>query len=159
MKFIHKHANIEGDVAIGDGSSVWAFASIRGDEGLIRIGKNVSVQDNCTIHGHGKDYGVIIGDNVTVGHGAVIDGGKIGNNCLIGINATVLHDTVVEDWVLVGAGAVVPPNSTLESGHVYVGNPAKKLRALSKKDKDYIIMAVNEYQQLASKAVERGARK
>ena len=110
MNFIHNKSNIEGEVQLGDGVSVWPFASIRADEGPIIIGNNTSVQDNVTIHGQTS-----IGNNVTIGHNAVVHGAKVGNNVLIGMNSTILDKVVIEDWCFIAAGSVVPPNTRLET--------------------------------------------
>lgn len=120
MKFIHIKSNIEGKVMLGDGVSVWPFASIRGDEGEIRIGNNTSVQDNVTIHGN-----ITIGENVTIGHGAVVHGSKIGSNIIIGMNATILHGVEIGDWCIIAAGSLISPNTKIESGSLVMGIPGK----------------------------------
>lgn len=140
MNFIHPKANVEGDVELGENASVWPFASIRGDEGPIRIGKNTSIQDNATVHGS-----ITIGDNVTIGHGAVVHGKKIGNNVLIGMSSTVLEGVEVGDWVIIAAGALVPPNTVIASGSLVMGVPGKVVRALTQEDKDHIVEAYQNY--------------
>ena len=142
MSFVHEKAVVLGRVALGEGSSVWPGAVIRGDEGEICIGKKVSVQDNCVIHGSG----VSIGDNVTIGHGAIVHGAKIGSNVLIGMAAIVLDKAEIGDWCLVGAGALVPPGKKLESG-VWLGAPAKRVRELTSEDRELITRQVDEYQK------------
>jgi carbonic anhydrase/acetyltransferase-like protein (isoleucine patch superfamily) len=108
MIFIHEKANIEGDVELNDGVSVWLFASIRGDEGKITIGENTSVQDNVSIHGKTD-----IGKNVTIGHGAAVHNAKIGNNIIIGINATVLDGAEIGDWCIIAAGSLIAPKTKI----------------------------------------------
>jgi len=139
-KFIHKMANVEGDVELGDGVSVWPFASIRGDEGKIIIGENANVQDGAVVHGITS-----IGANVTVGHGAVIDSAKIGNNVLIGMNSTILDGVEIGDWNIIAAGTVVAPNTKIGEGNVIMGVPGKVVRALTQKDKDIIEFACKNY--------------
>jgi len=141
MKYLHPKAEIAGNVSIGDGSSVWAFAVIRGDEGSIKIGKNVSVQEHCVIHGEN----VSIGDNVTVGHSAVIHGAGIGSNVLVGVGAIVLDGAEVGDWVIIGAGAVVPPGMKIKSGSLVLGIPAKVARELSEEDRVLITSSYGKY--------------
>lgn len=138
--FIHKKANLEGDVELGNNVSVWAFASIRGDEGKIIVGDNCSIQENVVIHGK-----TIIGDNVTVGHGAIIHGAKIGNNVLVGINSTILDGVQIDDWNIIGAGAVISPNTKVEGGNIVMGFPGKVIRPLNDKDRDFIIKAYQNY--------------
>ena len=111
--FVSEAAYIVGDVIIGEGTSIWPGAVIRGDYGQIIIGKNCSIQDNCVLH---TDDFLELGDNVLMTHGAVVHGGKIGNNVMIGVNAVCLEDCDVGDYVLIGAGAIVtgaaiPPES------------------------------------------------
>lgn len=138
--FVHEKAFVEGNVELAENVSVWPFAVLRGDEGIIKIGKNTSIQDCCVLHGN-----VEIGDNVTVGHAAVIHNAKIGSNVLIGMNSTILDNVRIEDWVVVAAGSVVKPNSVLESGYLYAGNPAEKKRELRQEDKELIINSYKEY--------------
>ncbi len=133
-KFIHEKACIEGNVEIGENSSVWAFAVLRGDEGPIVVGKNTNIQEHVTLHGK-----VTIGDNTSIGHNAVIHGAFIGNNVLVGSNATVLDNSKIEDWVIVAAGSVVPPNKTIEKESVVMGVPGKIVRKLTEKDKKLIV--------------------
>src|SRR5258708_23257099 len=103
MNYIDPKGNIEGDVTLADGVSVWPFASIRGDEGPIIIGKNTSVQDNVVIHAQ-----TTIGDNVTIGHAAVIHGAKIGHHVLIGMNSTILDGVEIADSCIIAARPLIP---------------------------------------------------
>ena len=138
--FVHEKAFVEGNVELAENVSIWPFAVLRGDEGIIKIGKNTSIQDCCVLHGS-----VVIGENVTVGHAAVIHNAKIGSNVLIGMNATILDNAKIGDWVIVAAGSVVKPNSVLESGYLYAGNPAEKKRKLTGADRELIISSYKEY--------------
>ena len=125
--FISEACYIVGDVEIGENSSVWPGAVVRGDYGSIIIGKNSVIQDNCVIH---TDDFLDIGDNVSVTHGAVIHGGKIGNNVLVGVNAVVLEGAAVGSYCLIGAGAVVLANANIPDQSLVVGVPGK-VKALS----------------------------
>jgi carbonic anhydrase/acetyltransferase-like protein (isoleucine patch superfamily) len=140
MQLIHKMSNIEGEVDLGDQVSVWAFASIRGDEGVIEIGDNSNVQDNVVIHGN-----ITIGENVTIGHGAVVHGRKIGNNVLIGMNSTILHGVEIEDWCIIAAGALVPKNMKVPKGSVIKGVPGEIVRTVTDQDKELIISSYKVY--------------
>lgn len=140
MNFIHDKSNIEGDVKLGDNVSVWLFASIRGDEGKIKIGNNTNVQDNVTIHGK-----ITIGSNVTIGHGAVVHGAKIGNNVLIGMNSTILDGAEIGDWCIIAAGSLVSPNTKVATESLVVGLPGKVIRKLEEKDKELIVAAYKNY--------------
>ncbi len=140
MKFIHEKSNIEGNVVLGDRVSIWPFASIRGDEGKIKIGDNTSIQDCAVIHGS-----ITIGENVTIGHGAVVHGSKIGNNIIIGMNATILHGVEIGDWCIIAAGSVVTPNTKIQSGSLVMGIPGEVIRKLEEKDKRHIVEAYQNY--------------
>ena len=138
--FIHEKSCIEHDVDIGDFVSVWAFAVLRGDEGKIKIGNNTNIQEHVTLHGK-----VTIGDNVSIGHNSVVHGAVIGNNVLIGSNATILDNSKVEDWCIVAAGSVVPPNKVIEKESVVMGVPGKIVRKLTEKDKKLIVNHYKAY--------------
>jgi carbonic anhydrase/acetyltransferase-like protein (isoleucine patch superfamily) len=140
MNYIHKKSNIEGEVDLGDGVSVWPFASIRGDEGLIKIGDNTSIQDSVTVHGK-----TTIGNNVTVGHNAIIHGAKIGDNVLIGMNSTILDDVEIADWCIIAAGSVIPPHTKIESESLVMGVPGRVVRKLESNDKEFIISSYKNY--------------
>lgn len=138
--FIHKKANLEGDVELGKNVSIWAFASLRGDEGRISIGENSSVQESVVIHGKTE-----IGKNVTVGHGAIVHSAKIGDNVVIGMNSTILEGVQIDDWNIIGAGTLLTSNTKIEKGNVVFGAPGKIIRAITEKDKQFIIDAYQNY--------------
>jgi len=124
---------IIGDVVLGDDCSVWFGAVIRGDVHSIKIGRNVNIQDNAVIHATYKKSPTEIGDNVSIAHGAVVHGCTIKDNVLIGINAVVLDDAVIESNSIIAAGAVVTKGTKVESGSVYAGSPAKKIKEMDEK--------------------------
>ncbi|MEZ5014382.1 MAG: gamma carbonic anhydrase family protein [Chitinophagales bacterium] len=125
------NATIAGDVIMGDNCSVWFNAVVRGDVHSIRIGNQVNIQDNATIHCTYKTAPTTIGDRVSIGHNAIVHGCTIYDNVLVGMGAIVMDHAVVYNNVLIAAGAVVLENSVLESGFIYGGVPAKKLKPLS----------------------------
>ena len=127
-------AIIIGDVEIGENSSVWPGAVIRGDIGKVEIGKNTNIQDNVVIHPSSKE-GVKIGDNVTVAHGTVLDGCDVEENVMIGINTTALHHTKVRKNSIIGAGSLLTPGTETETESVYSGSPAEKVRELQEEDR------------------------
>ena len=120
--FVSETAYIVGDVEIGEGSSIWPGAVIRGDYGKIIIGKNCSIQDNCVLHT--DDY-LELGDNVLMTHGVAIHGGRVGNNVLIGMNATLLEDAHVGNYCLIGAGAVVRAAARIPDHSLVLGVPGR----------------------------------
>jgi carbonic anhydrase/acetyltransferase-like protein (isoleucine patch superfamily) len=124
--FVSEAAYVIGDVEIGENSSVWPGAVIRGDSGCITIGRNTAIEDNCVIHSGGPPNGdVTIGDMVQIGHGAVLNCRKIGNNVLIGMNATILHEVEIGKFCLVGAGCLVGEGLKIPDNSFVVGVPGK----------------------------------
>ena len=142
--YIADGAKIIGDVEIGENSSVWYNAVIRGDSNVIRIGKNTNVQDNAVLH-TSHNHALKIGDNVTIGHGAIVHGCTIGNNVLIGMGAIVLDGAVIEDNCIIGAGALVTQKKRMPEGSLVLGNPAKVVREITEEEKVAILENANEY--------------
>lgn len=138
--FVDPMACVSGDVTLSDDVSVWPFVSIRGDLLPIKIGARSNVQDNSVLHTtHDSEYNpggfaLTIGEDVTIGHAAVLHGCAIGNRVLVGMHSTVLDGAVVQDDVMIGAHSLVAPGKTLESGFLYVGVPAKKVRELTESE-------------------------
>ena len=136
--YIDPTALVIGDVALGDEVSVWPMTVIRGDVNYIRIGARSNVQDGSVLHvsrpsaNNAGGQPLIVGEDVVVGHKVVLHGCTIGNRCLIGIGSIVLDGVVIEDEVMVGAGSVVTPGKRLESGGLYVGSPARRMRDLTR---------------------------
>jgi len=120
--FISEAAYVVGDVEIGENSSVWPGAVIRGDFASIRIGRNTMIEDNSVVH-TGVD--MEIGDNVTLGHSVVMHGVKIGHNTLIGNNATILDDAEIGSFCIVGAGCLVSQGMKVPDNSFVVGVPGK----------------------------------
>ena len=135
--YIQPTAQVIGNVRIGPDSSVWCNAVLRGDVNDIVIGRASNVQDFTMGHvahrSPSKPDGspLIIGDYVTIGHSVILHGCRIGNECLVGMGSIVMDDVVVQERVMIGAGSLVAPGKVLESGFLYVGRPALKVRALS----------------------------
>jgi carbonic anhydrase/acetyltransferase-like protein (isoleucine patch superfamily) len=149
--YIDDSAVVIGDVIISDDVSIWPTCVIRGDVETIRIGKGTNVQDGAILHvSHAVDdsapgHPLNIGAGVTIGHRAVVHACSIGNYCLIGIGAIILDDAIIEDYVMLGAGALVSPGKTLESGFLYVGVPAKQARPLSDAEKAFLQYSARHY--------------
>ena len=135
--WVDESAQVIGDVVLGDDSSVWPLAVLRGDVNRIRVGHRSNVQDNSCLHvTHDGPYSpggadLLIGDDVTVGHGVILHACHIGNRVLIGMGSIVMDKVVIEDDVLLAAGSLVPSGKRLESGHLYRGNPLAKARPLT----------------------------
>ncbi|MFC2004658.1 gamma carbonic anhydrase family protein [Chloroflexota bacterium] len=127
--FVSETAYVIGDVEIGENSSVWPGAVIRGDMGKITLGKNTVIEDNCVIHSGTPLWpciaDVTIGDNVIFGHGAVSQGLKIGNNVMVSIKSTILHDVEIGDYSIIAAGCVVTEKMKVPEKSFVVGVPAE----------------------------------
>jgi len=123
-------AEVIGRVEVGEGSSIWFGAVIRGDVETIRVGRNTSVQDNSVLH---ADAGqpLIIGDNVIVGHQVMLHGCTIGDGALIGIQAIVLNGATIGRNCIVAAGAVVTEGRTFPDGTLILGAPARAVKELT----------------------------
>jgi len=127
--FISEAAYVIGDVEIGENSSVWPGAVIRGDMGKITIGDNTAIEDNCVIHSGSPKIpwteDVTIGNNVIFGHGAISNGKKIGNNVIVGIGSTILHDVEIGDYSMIAAGCVAMEKMKIPERSFVVGVPGK----------------------------------
>lgn len=121
--FIAPNATVVGDVIIGDHTSIWYGAVIRGDGDPIVIGKNTNIQDNCTVH---SDRGtpVVVGDNVTVGHNSVIHACTIEDDCLIGMHSVVMNGACIKKGSIVAAGSVVTKGKAVGPFQLATGIPA-----------------------------------
>ena len=133
--FIADNATIVGDVQIGDNCSVWFNAVIRGDVNYIKIGNNSNIQDGVVIHGTYLKAGTDIGNYVSIGHNALVHGCTLKDHSLVGMGAIVMDGAVVEEYVIIGAGSVVLERTVCESGYLYAGSPAKKIKALTDEQK------------------------
>ena len=149
--YVDESALVIGRVVLGDDASVWPFAVIRGDVNRIEIGARTNVQDGSVLHvvhdGPSLPGGLplIIGDDVTVGHKAMLHAARVGHRCLIGMSSVVLDGAVIEDEVILAAGSVVPPGKRLASHGLYLGNPAKRARELTRAEIDGLLYSAHHY--------------
>ena len=152
--FLHPSCQVIGDVKLGDDSSVWCNTVLRGDVNRIVIGRGTNVQDLTMCHVSHKTSDkpegspLIIGDYVTVGHSVILHGCRIGNECLIGMGSIIMDDVVIPDRVMIGAGSLISPGKTLESGMLYMGRPAKAMRALTAEELAYLRYSAEHYIQV-----------
>jgi gamma-carbonic anhydrase len=132
--YIAKTAVILGDVTIGDYSSVWYNAVLRGDINRIVVGHHTNIQDNAVLH-LADEFPCILGSYVTVGHSAIVHACTIGDEVLVGMGAVVLDGAVVGRQSLIGAGALVKQWMVIPPGSLVVGSPAKLVRKLTLKER------------------------
>ncbi len=152
--YIDESSVVAGEVSLGKDSSIWPLVAARGDVNFIKIGERTNIQDGTVLHvsrsskANPDGFPLIIGDDVTVGHKCMLHGCVIGNRVLVGMGAIVMDGVVVGDDVFIGAGALVTPNKKLESGYLYVGNPAVKKRPLNEKEIQFLKESANNYAKL-----------
>jgi carbonic anhydrase/acetyltransferase-like protein (isoleucine patch superfamily) len=148
--FVAEHASVLGAVTLGDDASVWYGAVLRGDVAPIRIGQRSNIQDLTVIHATQDLSATVIGDDVTVGHRVVLHGCTVGDHVLVGMGSIVLDLAVIERDVVLAAGSLVPPRARLESGYLYVGSPARRVRPLRSDDLAMIDAGAQGYVALAA---------
>lgn len=143
--YIDPSAQLLGDVVLGDRSSVWMNAVLRGDVNAIRVGSCSNVQDCAVLHGQRNLYSVHVGDWVTIGHNATVHGCTVEDGSLIGIGARVLNDCRIGEGSIIAAGAVVPEHTVVPPRTLWAGVPAKQRRELGEADRKLILEYAQNY--------------
>ena len=151
--FVAHNATIVGEVTIGELTSFWFNAVVRGDVAPVTIGRRVNVQDGVVIHCD-TDVPNVIEDDVTIGHGAIVHGMFVGRGSLIGMGSTLLSRTRIGSECLIAAGAVVPPGLEVPDRMLVMGVPAKIVRPLREQDFNYMQWLTQHYVELAARYVE-----
>jgi carbonic anhydrase/acetyltransferase-like protein (isoleucine patch superfamily) len=151
--FVAHNATIVGEVTIGELSSFWFNAVVRGDVAPVTIGKRVNVQDGCVVH---CDSGVpnVIEDDVVIGHGAIVHGMFVGRGSLIGMGSTLLGRTRIGRECLIAAGSVVPPGLEVPDRMLVMGVPGKIVRPVKEQDLEYMRWLTGHYVELAREYVK-----
>jgi carbonic anhydrase/acetyltransferase-like protein (isoleucine patch superfamily) len=129
--YLAPNSTVVGDVILGDDCTVWFNAVVRGDVHAIRVGNRTNIQDGAVIHCTYQKAATTIGDEVSIGHNAIVHGSTIHNNVLVGMGSIVMDHAVVEENCIIAAGAIVLENMRCESGWIYAGIPAKKVKQVS----------------------------
>jgi len=143
--YVDISAQVIGDVALGEHSSVWMNAVLRGDVNSIRLGANSNVQDCAVLHGQRNVYPVVVGEWVTIGHNATVHGCVVEDAVLIGMGATILNGCRIGEGSIIAAGAVVPEHTVVPPRTLWAGVPAKLRRELSDKDRALILDYAQNY--------------
>lgn len=155
--YIDASALVIGAVTIGEDASLWPKVVARGDVNTIAIGARTNVQDGTILHvSHDSEFApggfaLNIGADVTVGHQAILHGCTVEDRCLIGMAATVMDGAVVRSGAIVGAGSLVPPGRELEGGYLWVGSPARRVRALRAGEAAFLDYSAAHYVQLKNR--------
>lgn len=145
--FVSEAAYIIGDVEIGENSSIWPGAVIRGDFASIKVGHNSQIEDNCVVHAGSP---LVIGDNVHIGHGAVIHCSRIGNNVLIGSKATLLDGAEIGDFCVIAANSMVSQGMKIPDASFVAGVPAEVKGKVTPSQAARVEEGVKAYIRLAS---------
>jgi carbonic anhydrase/acetyltransferase-like protein (isoleucine patch superfamily) len=143
--YIDVSAQILGDVVLGERSSVWMNAVLRGDVNSIRVGSFSNVQDCAVLHGQRNLYSVHVGDWVTIGHNATVHGCVVEDHCVIGMGARVLNNSRIGEGCIIAAGSVVPEHTVIPPRTLWAGVPAKLRRELTDKDRALILEYAQNY--------------
>jgi len=143
--FLAENATVLGDVKMGADCSIWYNAVIRGDVNSIEIGNEVNIQDGVIIHCTYQKAATKIGNKVSVGHKAILHGCTIEDKVLIGMGAIVMDHVVVETGSIIAAGAIVVSGTRVEKNTIYAGIPAKKMKDVSKENKEMIERTADNY--------------
>ena len=151
--FIAHNATATGEVTIGEDSSLWFNAVVRGDVAPVTIGRRVNVQDGAVVHCD-TDVPNVIEDDVTIGHGAIVHGTFVGRGSLVGMGSTLLSRTRIGRECLVAAGAVVPPGLEVPDRMLVMGVPGKVVRPVKDEDLAYMRWLSGHYVELAQRYVK-----
>ncbi len=144
--YIDESAQVIGDVHIGDESSVWMNAVVRGDDNVIRIGRRTNIQDGTIVHVMREpSHPTVLGDDITVGHGAVVHGCTIEDACLIGMGAILLNGSHVGSGSIVAAGTLVPEGCVIPPRSLVMGSPGKVKRAITDGEYAFILESAQNY--------------
>ncbi|WP_137895942.1 gamma carbonic anhydrase family protein [Ramlibacter sp. 2FC] len=141
-------AQVMGKVTLGEGSSVWFGAVLRGDSDSLTVGRGSNVQDGSVLHADAGEP-LTVGENVTVGHKVMLHGCTIGDESLIGIGAVVLNGARIGKNCLVGAGALVTEGKEFPDGSMIIGSPAKAVRQLTPEQIEGLRRSARHYSENA----------
>lgn len=128
--FICEGAQIIGDVVLEKNVSVWFNAVIRGDVNYIRVGERTNIQDGCILHVTHDIYPLVIGKDVTIGHGVILHGCNVKDMVLLGMGAILLDNCTINSNSIVAAGTLVKENFIVPEGTLVAGVPGRVIRKL-----------------------------
>jgi carbonic anhydrase/acetyltransferase-like protein (isoleucine patch superfamily) len=155
--YIARGAAVLGDVKIGDYSSVWYNAVVRGDINRIVVGHHTNVQDNAVLH-LADDYPCIVGNWVTVGHSAIVHACRVGDETLVGMGAVILDGAVIGKQCIIGAKALVTQGMKVPAGSLVLGMPAKVVRKLTREEREGLRWWAEKYVANAAYCLENDSR-
>jgi carbonic anhydrase/acetyltransferase-like protein (isoleucine patch superfamily) len=141
-------ATVVGDVTLGEQTSVWFSAVLRGDINRIVIGPRSNVQDGAVVH-LADDFPALVGELVTIGHKAIIHACTVDDEVLVGMGAIVLDGAEIGARSIIGAGALVTGGKKIPPGSLVLGSPAKVVRALTLDEQAGIRVWADKYVELS----------
>jgi carbonic anhydrase/acetyltransferase-like protein (isoleucine patch superfamily) len=147
--YIDPSAQVIGDVVVGERSSIWPNATLRGDVNSIRIGAETNIQDNAVLHVDEGDFPLTLGDRVTVGHAVVLHGCTIEEDSLIGIGAVVLNGARIGKGSVIAAGALVTEGMEVPPASMVMGVPAKVRREVTAEERERFRLNAQHYVELS----------
>lgn len=143
--FIDQSAQVIGDVEIGEESSIWMCAVLRGDVHAIRVGRRTNIQDGTIVHVMTGTHPTTIGDHVTIGHGAIVHGCTIESQCLVGMGAILLDGAHIGSGSVVAAGTLIVENVRVPPKSLVMGSPGKVKRLLTRAEIEDIQAYADRY--------------
>ena len=156
--FIDESAQLIGDVTLGEHSSIWMNAVLRGDVHYIRLGSHTNVQDNCVLHGMKGQWPVELGDWVTIGHNVTLHGCVIEDRCLIGMGSIILNGARIGAGSIIGAGTVIPEGTVVEAGSLWLGVPGKFRKKLDAAAQEDILNYARRYVEYKEQYLKESGR-
>jgi carbonic anhydrase/acetyltransferase-like protein (isoleucine patch superfamily) len=153
--YLARTAVVLGDVTIGDFSSVWYNAVVRGDINRIVIGHHTNIQDNAVLH-LADELPCLIGNWVTVGHSAIVHACTVGDDTLVGMGAVILDGAIIGSQCLIGAKALVTPGMKIPDGSLVLGAPAKVSRSLNARERGDLKYWAEKYVHNAAYCLKHG---
>jgi len=147
--FIHRGAFLIGAVEVGEESSVWPAAVLRGDMGVIRIGARTSIQDGCVAHATHDYSETVIGSECTVGHRVVMHGCHVADHCLVGMGSILLDLAELGEWCFLGASSLITPGQKFPPRSFILGSPARRVREVTARETEWILNSAKSYAELA----------
>ena len=156
--YVDPSAQVLGDVVLGERSSIWMNAVVRGDVHSIRIGARSNVQDCAVLHGMRHRYPVHVGEGVSIGHNATVHGCVVEDNCLIGIGARVLNNARIGEGSIVAAGTIIPEGLVVPPRSLVIGVPGRIRRSVTSEDFAMIQIYANNYLDYTAQYLRESSR-
>lgn len=153
--YIARGAVVIGAVELGDHSSVWYNAVLRGDINQIIVGHHTNIQDNAVLHVE-DSLPCVVGNYVTIGHCAIVHACSVGDETLIGMGAVVLDGARIGQQCLVGAKALVTQRAEIPDGSLALGSPAKVVRPLTPDERARLKPSAEHYARNAAFCLQHG---